>query len=96
MELLASVTVASLAYVYVARLRVARAEPTRICNPAKPEPVSSTSKPAPPAFVIPEQIIQIIEQESEPWAQDERKHEAQVLFAEHGNWRVVAHKMEHE
>jgi hypothetical protein len=93
MELLAAAVVVSAAYVYAPLLRVHAARRLRVELPA-----GAVSPGADPVAAPPVELTPTVEAwcaaESEPWAQDEARARARVLYAEHGDWNVVLHHLE--
>jgi hypothetical protein len=93
MEVVAAAVVVSLAYVYAPLLRVHAARRLRVELPAGS--VAPGAEPLlVPAVELPPTVEAWCRAESEPWAQDEARARARVLYAEHGDWNVVLHHLE--
>lgn len=89
MEWVAVAVVMSAAYVYAPILRVHAARRLRFSVPAVEQQLRELAA-AQPAVELPEAIAAICEAESEDWAREQQRDRARALYAEHGDWGMVA------
>jgi hypothetical protein len=88
----AAAFVVSAAYVYAPVLRVHAARRLRF-SPAAVA-AASIEQLQPEALKLPDAVERLARAESEPWAADYIRQQAQRLYAESGDWNVVVGKLE--